>query len=101
MFDLAARRLVWIPVSWPGVQPGEGEELASNTQHEIRCQVELLDKEAIKEVLGAESKLTELERFKRLVHDWRGVTNGGAAVPMTDENISVMLRVPRFSDGFE
>lgn len=102
MFDLAEKRLVWIPVKWNGVKAGtDPDAIAENVVHEIQAQVELVDSDELKKILGEESKLENLERFKRLVHNWRGVKMGKADAPMTDENIQIMLRVPMFPVGFE
>jgi hypothetical protein len=107
MFDLADKRLVWIPIKWPGVKPGANEgDVAQNTTHQIECQVELVDADRLKELfpkgenLGATSEKV-FDAFKALVHDWRGVKIGTTSAPMTDENIRKILRVPMFASGFE
>lgn len=103
MFDLADKRLVWIPVRWKGVK-ANGDGMAANTTHEIECQVELVDRERMDEIFGTAAKpstLSELEKFKAVVHDWRKVKAGKVSAPMTDENITAMLRVPMFAAGFD
>lgn len=103
MFDIAQRILVWVPIKWPGVKQ-TGNELAEPTTHEIEAQVELVDAARLKEIFGGDgidSQLTELEKFRALVSDWRGVVASGASAPMTDENIKALLRVPMFAAGFE
>lgn len=107
MFDLAQKRLVWIPVSWPGVKPGADEgAVAENTTHVIECQVELVDAGELAKLFpkGERFEATSpkvFEAFKALVHNWRGVNLGTKSAPMTDEHIQAMLRVPMFAGGFE
>jgi hypothetical protein len=99
-YDIAEKRLVWIPVRWPGVQAPDGNgALAENVTHEIECQVELVDEEEVKAVFGGD--LSDLEKFKRVVHDWRGVRMDRTSAPMTDGNISRILAVPMFKKGLE
>lgn len=104
MFDLADKRLVWIPVRWPGVIPGKKDgEPAQSTTHEIECQCELVDRDRLSEIFTPtpeQTKMSEAERFLCLVHDWRGVKMGKTSAPMTAENVALMLKVPMFADGF-
>lgn len=117
MFDLAAARLVWIPVRWKGARQGEDGQ-AVNCVHEIECQVELVDTDRMKEIFGVgadgapeegsetlqqapKPKLSEIEKFKALCRNWRGVASEGHAVDMTDENIQRILKIPMFPAGFE
>lgn len=107
MFDLADKRLVWIPIKWPGVKPGEKDgDVAQNTVHEIECQVELVDAARLKELFPKGQNLDAtsdkvFKAFKALVHDWRKVKIGTKSAPMTDEHIRAILRVPMFASGFE
>jgi hypothetical protein len=118
MFDLAAARLVWILVKWPGIEQAEADKLAKPKTWEIECQVEIVPRDAdpdvpresrslsLDEIFGSEAKgipplPTDVEKFKALVRDWRRVKIGGSSAPMTDGNIAAMLRVPMFPKGFE
>ena len=101
MFDLAAKRLVWIPVNWKGVQAKKPDELAEPVTHEIEVQVEIVDNDRLREILGEQSTLNDIEKFSALVSDWRGVKAGQRSVSMTPENIEKILAVPMFSTGFE
>lgn len=103
MFDLAAARLAWVPIRWPGVKEGD-EGVAENCEFEIECQVELVDTERLKEIFTPtedQAQLSDLDKFKALVRDWRKVAMSGQSAPMTDENIALILRVPMFARGFE
>lgn len=103
MFDLADARLVWIPIRWKGVKEGEGGQ-AENCEHEIECQVELVNTERMKEIFTPtedQEQLSEIEKFKALTRDWKGVKMQGQSAPMTDENIKLILTVPMFAAGFE
>lgn len=102
MFDLADARLVWVPIRWKGVREVKGK--AENCEHEIECQVELVDTERMKEIFTPsedQAQLSEIEKFKALTRDWRGVKMKGQSAPMTDENIALILRMPMFTAGFE
>lgn len=103
-FDLAEKRLAWIPIRWGGIQPGEGEGLATNTIHEIECQVELVTFARMREIFTPEEGqpvLSDVEKFKAVVQDWRKVKMGSVSAPMVDENIDKLLQVPMFPAGFE
>jgi hypothetical protein len=111
MFDLADKRLVWIPVKWPGVKAND-EGIAEPHTHQIECQVELVDQERLNEIFHRKDEAegedepeareaAEIVKFRGLVHDWRGVKLGTQSAPMTDENIALILKVPMFATGFE
>lgn len=109
MFDLSAPRLTWIPVRWKGVQDDE-DGRGQSMEHEIECRVDLVDSDRMKEIFPAAAdeeaedgpeELSNLEKFKALTKDWRGVVAGGKPVPFDDEAISKMLRLPNFAQGFE
>ncbi len=107
MFDLTDRPLHWIPVKWPGLAQDADESLTSQpVEHEIELRVELLDKEEAKDFFPAVFDLAdrpipeEADVFKRVVKAWRKVASAGRPVPMTDENIAVLLRVPMFGAAF-
>lgn len=112
MFDLAEKRTVWIPVRWNGVRASEADALAENVTHEIECNVELLDKDRLRDVFyperpddddpsEAEKLDRDLEKFLAVVSDWRKVANGGASAPFSPENARRLLGVPMFATGFE
>lgn len=119
MFDLLAKPLLWIPVIWDGLAPGEGEEVAQPIEHRIDVQVEILDRDAFTEWLRggtadagtaadaddeafdpAARAAHELASFKAVASNWRKVVAGGAALPFNDENVALMLRVPGFVPAF-
>jgi hypothetical protein len=106
MFDIAEKRLAWIPVTWKGVQ-SKGEEPAEQVEHSVEVQAEIVDKETLRKYFpgedGEESEVptTEVERFKRLVHGWRGIVNQGRALEFTDANIARLVAVPMFGQAFE
>ena len=112
MFDLSEKRMVWIPVRWPGVKVAEGDGVAENTEYEIECHVELLDKIRLREVFyperpddddpdEEEKAEREVAMFLAVVHDWRKVKNGEASAPFNEANARKILRVPMFASGFE
>ena len=112
MFDLADKRMVWIPVRWPGVAAPDAEGVAQNVEHEIECFVELLDKDRLKEVFyperdedddpdEAEKLERDLGKFMAVVTDWRKVKSGGASAPFNKDNARKILKVPMFASGFE
>lgn len=109
-FDFAAKRLVWIKVNFPG-SVGKGDGVAKPTTHSIEVKVELIDRDSFKAMYvrpddtdpvgqAAFDNRTEIEKFKSVAEDWRGVKNGEVDAPFTDENIAAMLVVPNFGDGF-
>ncbi len=124
MFDLSAKPVVWIPIYWPGLVPGDGEgEVAKMVEHRIDVQVEILDRDELetnfvfranddghliddndKVRTDAEGKpLTppsDYDAFKRVARDWRRVQNAGTSVPFTDDNIRLILKLPNFPTAF-
>ena len=111
MFDLSAKRLVWIDVEFAGMAQGDGDEPATPTMHKVRVQVDLVDKDEFNRILikpdadlkpeeaAAWDAVPEIDRFKSLANDWR-VVDRGVAAPFSDDNIKRMLAVPNFSEAF-
>jgi hypothetical protein len=111
MFDISAKRLAWIDVEFAGFVSTDGEP-GKPTTHKIGLQIDLIDRdeflqlfvepdaEAEPEKHKAFAALTEMDRFKRVVTDWRGVASNGVAVSFEDEHIGKLLKVPNFGDGF-
>lgn len=109
MFDLLQRNLVWIPVKWPGLKPSEIEgETAVEVEHSISLQVEILGRTEFAAWIAppppaknaAAQSDRELQQFKTVVQDWRGVVDGAKSLPFADENICRLLQVPNFNTGF-
>lgn len=95
MFKLVSERVAWIDVKWPGLS-----EDGVTVENKIECQIVLVDMDDVGSLtdLGGDDKLGV---FKRFVRDWRGVADeAGRSLPMTDENIEAMIRVPMFLLGF-
>jgi hypothetical protein len=124
MFDLADRPLVWIPVKWTVLRPGEGDkEEAVETEVSIKIEVELKDRDDIAELsvkmfgLDPEEKPEasiadqlkdakkgrekEVELFMQLVTNWKGVKKSGVDVDFNAENVRAMLGVPGFWGAFQ
>lgn len=120
MFDLSDRPLVWLPIKWTVVRPGEGEdalavevEAAVEVEVELKTRDELLamfeekfsDEEGVEsaEVGGERLKGRELEakRFETVVKRWRKVVDGGKPLELNKDNIRRMLGVPGFASAFE
>lgn len=117
MFDLAQKRIVWIPITWRGLVQKDEDALAEATDFQIEVKAEILDEDAIREtfspaptddmdeearkVAEKSAQLTNVEKFRRVVSGWRGVKNGVQDLAFTDENIALMLKLPNFQLGFE
>lgn len=107
MFDLLDRPLHWIPVGWNSlVPPKRGEGLSIAGKHEIELRVELVDREeAVKmfpSLFGGEGEEHEgFDIFRRVVKEWRKIKANGQAVPLTDENIKLLMGVPCFEAAFK
>ena len=118
MFDLSDRPLVWIPVKWAVLRPGEGDDaLAVETEAVIEVEVEILDREELKTLFAAEfgiedakpevdgkqleGRELETARFMKVVRDWRKVADNGKALEFNAENVKGMLSVPGFTSAFE
>lgn len=106
MFDLVDRPLHWITVKWPGIAQGDDESADSvPTMHEVGLRVEILDRDEVQAVFpgafGLETEAPpEAESFKRIVKEWRKVVAKGRPVPMNDDNVALMLKVPMFASAF-
>lgn len=120
MFDLADRPLVFIPVKWTVLKPGEGEDaLAVETEAVVEVEVEIKDRDELlalfedtfgeddtvegAEVGGERLKGRELEvkRFLAIVRRWRKVVSGRKALELNEENARKLLSVPGFASAFE
>lgn len=123
MFDLADRPLVFIPVKWTVLKPGEtkdGEEgLAVEQEAVVEVEVEIKDRTELlalfedtfgetEGVEGAEvdgTRLTgrelEVKRFMAVVKRWRKVVNGSKPLELNEENARKLLAVPGFASAFE
>jgi len=104
-FDLTARPLLWIPVTWPGLKPGgeDGDGLAEMVEHTIELQVELVDAtDAVPLISPDDDKpTTKLEAFMIFVKNWRKIGNAGSPAPFNSDNASLLLnRFPAFFDAF-
>lgn len=107
MFDLLDRPLHWIPVKWNAlVAAKKASDLSVPGSHEIELRVELVDREEAIRMFpsifgeGGEEQ-PGLEVFKRAVKEWRKIKANGQVVPMTDENIKLLLGVPCFEAAFK
>lgn len=118
MFDLSDRPLVWIPVKWSVLRPGEGEDaLAVEAEAKVELEIEILDREELvklfAEEVGAEGEEPEVDgeklkgrdlelaRFMKVVRDWRKVADRGEALQFNSENARRMLGIPGFTAAFE
>jgi hypothetical protein len=107
MFDLLDRPLHWIPVKWAALVPAKKcSDLSVQGHHEIELRVELIDREEATGMFPAlfdkddEPVMDGFGVFKRVVKDWRKIKANGQAVPLTDENIKLLLNVPCFEAAF-
>lgn len=120
MFDLSDRPLVFIPVKWTVLRPGEGDDaLAVETEAAIEIEVEIKDRDELLAMFddkfgsepGAEGaeiegkRLTgrdlEAKRFLAIVKRWRKVMNGGRPLELNEENVRKLLALPGFASAFE
>jgi hypothetical protein len=120
MFDLAEKRLAWIPVKWPGFASA-GDDVGRPVEHEVELRVELPDLDRFATLFmdpvaedGTKlpnrtdadfdewkaGKVDDDRRADELVVDWRKVMNAGTPVPFTPEAMRKLLRVPNFSRSF-
>lgn len=120
MFDLAEKRLVWIPVTWPGLA-SDGDKLAEPVEHKAEFQVELVDLDRFQflflnpvaedggklpwandEAFDAwkSGKVTDRFRAAELTADWRGIARGGVKVPYSAEAMSVLMGKPNFPAAY-
>lgn len=123
MFDLSAKPCVWIPVYWPGLAASEEEDgLARMIEHRIDVQVELLDREELKEwflfdlddnghiiddngnpkIKDGEPVLPpkDIDVFLHVVKNWRRVKSGDQTVPFSAEKAAIILGQPSFPTAF-
>jgi len=121
MFDLTAKRLVWIAVNFRGVK-SEGEAVAEAIEHTIEVRVELVDLDefgrlfidprnedgtpntdavpaATPERLEEWDRMNDTDRAIAIVSDWRGVVSNGKPVPFSVDALRLMMRVPNFAVG--
>lgn len=105
MFDFADKALVWIPVRWDTLRPGEDpDDLAVVRENEIEVQVEIVDRDRLREIFPGgviDDKDAEASAFKALAHNWRKIRDGDKPVIFNDENVARLLAVPMFAGGFE
>ena len=119
MFNLAAKRLVWIPIVWKDVAPppDDPDGLAIEVENQIEVLADLVNHEGLQGIFGgpedeeddpetAERKargraMTEIQRFRAVVSNWRGIGVGDSPAPFTDENIEALLKVRNFARGFD
>lgn len=120
MFDLSDRPLVFIPIKWAVLRPGEGDDaLAVETEATIDVEVEIKDRDELlalfEDTFGTEpgvegakvgaERLTgrdlEAKRFLAIVKRWRKVMNGGKPLELNEENVRKMLALPGFASAFE
>lgn len=117
MFDLAEKRIAWIPIVWKGVrQPADPDALAEPCDFEIQVLAEIVSRERLQEIFeGADEEddtdevkarrakareLSEIDRFKTLVSNWRNLRLGGQPAEFNDQNIQALLGFPNFAWGF-
>lgn len=107
MFDLLDRPLHWIPVKWPALVPAKKDsELSVAGEVEIELRVEIVDvdeaKKLFPELFGVKDAEgpDDFDIFKKVVREWRKIKSNGRAVPMTDDNIRLLLKTPCFASAF-
>lgn len=119
MFDIADRPLVFIPIKWTVLRPGEGDDAnAVEVDAIVEVEVEVKDRDELLilfddyfgepengEVKIDEQRLSgralELKRFMALVSRWRKVVAGGKPLELNEDNARKMLLVPGFATAFE
>lgn len=126
MFDLADRPLVWIPVKWTVLRPGEGDHKdAIETEVSIKIEVELKDRDDVAEISvklfgldvedddkpqpsiadqlkdAKKGRDKEVALFLEIVRDWQGVKKDGVEQPFSAENVRLMLGIPGFWGAFQ
>jgi hypothetical protein len=117
MFDLAEKRLVWIPIVWKGLVQKDPKALAEPVEFQIEVLTEIVGNERLQEIFGGNiedddtdeekarklhgQQMTNLARFKALVSDWRHVRSGGQEVSFEDQYIDMLLKKPNFALGFD
>jgi hypothetical protein len=116
MFDLADKALVWIPISWPGLKQADPDAVAEPTTFEIQVLAEILDKDEMRAVFGADEeeapedetmdqayerqRSKELKAFMRVVSDWRGFKIAGQPAEFNEANARRLIALPNFGTGF-
>jgi hypothetical protein len=120
MFDLADKRLAWMPVKWPGFV-SRGDEPGEVVDYEAVFQVELVDIDrfqflfmnpinddgekhawATDEAFEAWKKGEVDDKFRgrELVNNWRGIASGGTSVAYTPDNMNRLMGKPNFAVAF-
>lgn len=103
-FDLLESPLLWIPVVWPTLIPGENDGIAVVSESRIDVLVEVVDREELQRIFfpeEGEPEISDLDGFKRIARDWRKLVAGTSPVPFTDENMKKLLAVPSFPSAMQ
>jgi hypothetical protein len=126
MFDLADRRLVWIPVLWDILKPSETDgEVSVSHGVSIEIEVDIKDRDELVEIasemlglgssakdedelkdlntveIAARGRELETQQFLKLVSNWRKFYLSGKPVEFTPENVKKLLAVPGFLAAFQ
>jgi hypothetical protein len=119
MFDLTARRLVWLPVTFKGMQ-SVGDALAEPVDHTIELQVDLVDLDefgrlfvsplddegnprpdavppATPDRVKEWNEINDVYRAKAIVTDWRKVKSNGSTLPFSTDALEKLMKVPNFN----
>lgn len=120
-FDLTAKRLIWIPVTFAGMA-SKGGAIAEPIEHKVELLVDLVDLDefgrlfvspldddgnprpdaippATPERLEEWNKINDTVRALTIVKDWRGVKAGGRKVPFSEDGLRSLMIVPNFAVG--
>lgn len=110
MFDLADKPVVWIPVTWDVLfQPDGDGEVAKTKQQSIDLLVEIVDRQELRKLFSGMRPdddttvypdIPEIERFTRIVSDWRKVVSNKKPLPFNPENAEKLLNVAGFNTAF-
>jgi len=118
-FDLTAKRLIWIPVTFAGMA-SDNDANAEPIEHKVELQVELVDldqfsrlfvspldddgnplpdaiPEATPERIAEWQQTNDTTRALALVKDWRGVKSGQVTVPFSEAGLRQLMLVPNFA----
>jgi hypothetical protein len=68
MFDLAEKRLVWIPIVWKGLVQKDPKALAEPVEFQIEVLTEIVGNERLQEIFGGniEDDDTDEEKARKL-----------------------------------